>query len=42
MKIKSTRCEVSLLAAVVAAFPVPLDGQNADSPVTKDVNDLLA
>lgn len=45
MKIKGTLCEVSLvalLAVVFAAFPASLDGQNVNSQVSLDVNDLVA
>ena len=48
MKIKRTLCGVSLVALLVAgvsvfvAFPVHLDGQNANSQFSPDVNDLFA
>lgn len=48
MKIKRTLCGVSLLAllaagvAVFAGFPAQLDGQDANSRASPDVNDLVA
>jgi hypothetical protein len=48
MKIKHTLCGVSLLAllvagvAVFAGFPAHLDGQDANSQASPDVNDLFA
>jgi hypothetical protein len=48
MKIKATLCEVSLIVLLLAgvgvfvASPTHLDGQDANSQVSPDVNDLLA
>jgi hypothetical protein len=48
MKMKGALCEVSLIGllaaavAVFATFPAPVDGQNADSPASPDLNNLFA